>query len=147
MPSNVLLLCFKLTFPPIIWIFTEDEGDWIWASFKIFSTLYVTRSDDYHILRWYRSVIKKSVKLIFEFFTIIWNEGEKFWSRICGSPKRKLWKKTWHQHDISIIAEERYLGYTYVLYFLNTCNYLWDKTISMPSAISLLRFPVISWSS
>ena len=29
MPSNVLLLRLKQTFPPIIWIFTEGEGDGI----------------------------------------------------------------------------------------------------------------------
>ena len=32
----------KQTFPPIIWIFTEDEGDGnkSWLLLKIFSTLY-----------------------------------------------------------------------------------------------------------
>ena len=41
MPDNVLPLHTKQTFPPIIWIFTEDEGDGIWSRlpFKIFSTL------------------------------------------------------------------------------------------------------------
>ena len=40
-PNNVLPLYLKQTFPPIIWIFTEGEGDWMesWLSFKIFSTL------------------------------------------------------------------------------------------------------------
>ena len=40
-PSNVLPLHLKQTFPPIIWIFTEDEGDGIDSRlpFKIFSTL------------------------------------------------------------------------------------------------------------
>ena len=40
MPSNVLLLHLKQIFQPIIWIFTEDEGD-IKSSLplKIFSTL------------------------------------------------------------------------------------------------------------
>ena len=40
-PSNVLPLHLKQTFPPIIWIFTEDEGDGIKSRlpFKIFSTL------------------------------------------------------------------------------------------------------------
>ena len=34
MPSNVLLLHLKQTFPPIIWIFTECQGvDWIQATF------------------------------------------------------------------------------------------------------------------
>ena len=28
-PSNVLSSHLKQTFPPIIWIFTQDEGDWI----------------------------------------------------------------------------------------------------------------------
>ena len=28
MPSNVLPLHLKQTFPPIIWIFTEGEGAW-----------------------------------------------------------------------------------------------------------------------
>ena len=41
MPSNVLPLHLKQTFPPIIWIFTEVEGDGIESKlpFKIFSTL------------------------------------------------------------------------------------------------------------
>ena len=41
MPSNVLPLRFKQTLPPIIWIFTEGEGDEIKSRlpFKIFSTL------------------------------------------------------------------------------------------------------------
>ena len=41
MPSNVLPLHLKQTFPPIIWIFTEGEGDEIEfrLPFKINSTL------------------------------------------------------------------------------------------------------------
>ena len=41
MLSNVLPLDLKQTFPPIIWIFTEGEGDGIKSSllFIIFSTL------------------------------------------------------------------------------------------------------------
>ena len=41
MPSNVLPLHLKQTFPSIIWIFTEGEGDEIKSrlSFKIFSAL------------------------------------------------------------------------------------------------------------
>ena len=41
MPNNVLLLYLKQTFPPIIWIFTEGEGDEIESRlpFEIFSTL------------------------------------------------------------------------------------------------------------
>ena len=41
MPSNVLPLHLNQTFPPVIWIFTEAEGDGIesWLPFKIFSTL------------------------------------------------------------------------------------------------------------
>ena len=44
MPSNVLPLGLKQTFPPIIWIFTEGEGDGIESRlpFKIFSTLLVS---------------------------------------------------------------------------------------------------------
>ena len=44
MPSNVLPLHLKQTFPPIIWIFTEGEGDGNESrlTFKIFSTLKVT---------------------------------------------------------------------------------------------------------
>ena len=40
-PSNVLPLHLKQTFPPIIWIFTEGDGDGIESRlpFKIFSTL------------------------------------------------------------------------------------------------------------
>ena len=42
-PCNVLPLHLKQTFPPIIWIFTEGEGDGIKSRlpFKIFSTLHV----------------------------------------------------------------------------------------------------------
>ena len=41
MPSNVLPLHLKQTFPPIIWIFTEGEGNGIESrlSFEIFSAL------------------------------------------------------------------------------------------------------------
>ena len=41
MPNNVLPLHLKQAFPPIIWIFTEGEGDAIESRspFKIFSTL------------------------------------------------------------------------------------------------------------
>ena len=41
MPSNVLPLHLKQTFPPIIWIFTEGKGDGIESRllFKVFSTL------------------------------------------------------------------------------------------------------------
>ena len=41
MPSNVLPVCLKQTFPPIIWILTEREGDEIESRlpFKIFFTL------------------------------------------------------------------------------------------------------------
>ena len=41
MPSNVLPLHLKQTFLPIIWIFTEIEGDGIKSRlpFKMFSTL------------------------------------------------------------------------------------------------------------
>ena len=41
MPNNVLPLRLKQTFPPIIWICTEGEGDRIESRvpFKIFSTL------------------------------------------------------------------------------------------------------------
>ena len=41
MPSNILPLHLKQTFQPIIWIFTEGEGDGIKSRlpFKIFTTL------------------------------------------------------------------------------------------------------------
>ena len=41
MPSNVKPLRLKQTFPPIIWIFTEGEGDEMESRlpFKILSTL------------------------------------------------------------------------------------------------------------
>ena len=44
MPSNVFSLLLKQTFTPIIWIFTECEGDGIESRlpFKIFSTLFHT---------------------------------------------------------------------------------------------------------
>ena len=46
MPSNVLPLSLKQTFPPIIWIFTEGEGDEIESrlSFKTFFTLTTNRA-------------------------------------------------------------------------------------------------------
>ena len=44
MPSNILPLHLKQTFPPIIWIFTEGESDWIKSRLpcKIFSEFYET---------------------------------------------------------------------------------------------------------
>ena len=41
-PNNILPLHLKQSLPPIIWIFTEGEGDGIESRlpFKIFSTLY-----------------------------------------------------------------------------------------------------------
>ena len=44
MPSNILPLHHKQTFPPIIWIFTEGEGDGIKSRLpsKIFSTLHIS---------------------------------------------------------------------------------------------------------
>ena len=40
-PNNVLPLYLKQTFPPVIWIFNEGEGDWIESRlpFEVFSTL------------------------------------------------------------------------------------------------------------
>ena len=40
-PSNVMPLHLKQTFPPIIWIFTKGEGDWMESRlpFRIFFTL------------------------------------------------------------------------------------------------------------
>ena len=48
MPSTVLPLHLKQTFPPIIWIFTEDEGDGIESRlcFKIFSSLIIQTNVD-----------------------------------------------------------------------------------------------------
>ena len=42
MPSNILPVHLKQTFPPTIWIFTEGEGDDIMSRlpFEILSTLY-----------------------------------------------------------------------------------------------------------
>ena len=47
MPNNVLPLHLKQTFQPIIWIFTEGEGDEIESKlpFKIFSTLVIVLSN------------------------------------------------------------------------------------------------------
>ena len=44
MPSNVLPLHLNQTFPPIIWIFTEGEGDGTESRllFKVLSTLFVS---------------------------------------------------------------------------------------------------------
>ena len=46
-PSNVLPYYLNQTFPPIIWIWTEDEGDGIKSRlpFKIFSTLIKSKND------------------------------------------------------------------------------------------------------
>ena len=43
MPSNVLPLHLKQTFPPLIWTFTDGEGDGIESRlpFKIFFTLFI----------------------------------------------------------------------------------------------------------
>ena len=41
MPSNVLPLHLKQTFPPMIWIFTEGDGIESRLPFKIFSTLII----------------------------------------------------------------------------------------------------------
>ena len=62
--SNVLPLQLKQTFLPIIWIFTEGEGDGIKSRlpFKIFSTL-----------SWFRSVV-----LVSSFFQKI-NENNSTW--------------------------------------------------------------------
>ena len=52
MPSNVLPLHLKQTFPPIIWIFTEGEGDGIKSRlpFEIFSTLhYYTKRKSFEL--------------------------------------------------------------------------------------------------
>ena len=48
-PSNVLLLYLKQTFPPIIWVFTESEGDGIETRlpFKIFSTLWKNSKENF----------------------------------------------------------------------------------------------------
>ena len=45
MPSNVLPLSLKQTFPPIIWIFTEGDGIKSRLLFKIFSTSSQTISE------------------------------------------------------------------------------------------------------
>ena len=43
-PSNVLPLHFKPTFPPLVWIFTEDEGDGIESMLAIFlNPIYLTQ--------------------------------------------------------------------------------------------------------
>ena len=51
MPSNVLTLHLKQTFPPIIWIVTEGKGDGIESRlpFKIFSTLTTSFLSKYKI--------------------------------------------------------------------------------------------------
>ena len=56
MPSNVLPLHLKQTFPPIIWIFTEGEGDEGIKSrlpSKIFSTL--PKDANFVAAKWFRS--------------------------------------------------------------------------------------------
>ena len=53
-PSNVLPLHLKQTFPPIIWIFIEGEGDGIESRlpFKIFSTLLLGMYNFVTIISW-----------------------------------------------------------------------------------------------
>ena len=57
MPSNVLPLHLNQTFPPIIWVFTEGEGDGMKSRlpFKIFSTLKCHSRKTFHA----STVIKK----------------------------------------------------------------------------------------
>ena len=73
MPSNALPLRLKQTFPPMIWIFTEAEGDEIESSlpFKIFSTLKHNGLElflkEYSII--FKSLIKMSKLTINVIFT------------------------------------------------------------------------------
>ena len=78
-PSSVLPLHIKQTFPPIIWIFTEGEGDGIKSRlpFKIFSTLkiilYVTNwrmifGIQVHVLHWRNFYWNSSINHIKRFF-------------------------------------------------------------------------------
>ena len=69
-PSNVLPLHLKQTFPPIIWIFTETEGDWIKSRlpFKIYSTLLVTNWN-----HWWGICFSD------------YNSGHNVWRFFCGS--------------------------------------------------------------
>ena len=88
MPSNVLPSHLKQTFPPIIWIFTEGEGDGIESRllFKIFSTLTATTKtlNLYHI------------ECILTY--LIFNKLEKMFvtfANILKWPKVFIWKKKW----------------------------------------------------
>ena len=74
MPSNVLPLHLKQTFPPIIWIFTEVEGDGIESRlpFKIFYTLMI-------INHGWRALQSFIFKFSFDkFFIDFWNNFQPF---------------------------------------------------------------------
>ena len=62
MPSNVLPLHLKQTFPPIIWIFTEGESDGIEfrLPFKIFSTLHFSQIFPMHFGSKYKDLLTRS---------------------------------------------------------------------------------------
>ena len=64
MPSNVLPLHLKLTFPPIIWIFTESEGDGIESRlpFEIISTLQI-REFEHVIIEPYPTAYQTSLRI------------------------------------------------------------------------------------
>ena len=104
-PSNIFTLNLKQTFPPMIWIFTEGEGDGIESRipFKIFSTLRETNLNfqvQFQILELH----------FFVFFAISWcgcRNGcpclsfwhclRKFrvdiWLRFCGLAHFNFWKQ------------------------------------------------------
>ena len=64
MTIDVLPLHLKQTFPPIIWIFTEGEGDEIESRlpFKIFSTLHIWAVYDFNRVNHLASVITQKIK-------------------------------------------------------------------------------------
>ena len=66
MPSNVFPLHPKQTFPPMIWIFTEGEGDWIKSRlpFKIF----------FHFTKGLMSVINKKKRDNLTYFLYLISE-------------------------------------------------------------------------
>ena len=85
-PSNVLPLHLKQTFPPMIWIFTEGEGDGIESrlAFKIFSTLWLYflqlrkaqmllyHLSSFKLLRWWHTNLGVCTSRNRRWFVLVW---------------------------------------------------------------------------
>ena len=80
-PSNVLPLHLKQTFPAIIWIFFEGEGDKIKSRlpFKMFSTLLDVDVDSDSIslqILLEKNILIWQIQEVHTFFMIDWSHGE-----------------------------------------------------------------------